>query len=274
MNFENQTLLIPGLEKTYRFMQISDCHIYVNSDENDETDYIFTEERIRDHAWQATDKTPAEMLCEALDDADREKVDAVIVAGDAVDYHSPANISFLRKEFSARTSEILYVYGNHEGSKHKKKVEPRDLYPDYDGLMPGSPDFWVRDYGELLIVGMDDSDHKLTEAQVTKLREQCARNIPILLVVHTPIAAEDVRPSVIKAWGSGADWFMLGYAPERTEGYTKEFYELVMSPDTPIKAVLAGHDHFSYSGPLPGGRMQYISAPSFTGYARMLTVRG
>lgn len=274
MNFENQTLTIKGLSKTYRFMQISDCHIYVNSDENDELDRAFTEERIAEKAWKATDKTPAEMFCEALEDADQETVDALIVAGDAVDYISPANLTFVRESFAKTKSEILYVFGNHEGGHYKKKTDPRSCYPSYDGLMPGSPDFWVKDYGELLLVGMDDSDHKLTAEQISKLKEQCARNLPILLIIHTPIASEDIREKVLKAWGSGADWFMLGYDEKRTQGYTKEFFDLVMQPDSPIKAVLAGHDHFSYSGPLPGERMQYVSAPSFTGYARMLTVTG
>ena len=274
MEIERQTLRIGGLKKTYRFLQISDCHIYVRSAENDETDRELTEERIAQNAWKPTDKTPAELFCEALTDADREAVDALLLAGDAVDYVSPGNLAFLREKFAETHTEILYVYGNHEGGHYKKKLDPRGCYPLYDGLMPGEPDFWVRDYGELLVVGVDDSDQQLTAAQVAKLREQCARGLPILLLVHTPLASEDIRDRVLQTWGSEAGWFMLGYDEARTQGATGEFFDLVMQPDSPICAVLAGHDHFAYQGPLPGGRMQYVSAPSFTGYARLLTVTG
>lgn len=274
MKFERQALKIDGLKRTYRFLQISDCHIYVQSEENDAVDRALTEQRIAENAWKPTDKTPAELFCEALADADREAVDALLLAGDAVDYFSPGNLAFLREKFAAARTEILYVYGNHEGGHYKKQLDPRGCYPFYDGLMPGSPDFWVRDYGELLIVGIDDSDQQLTAAQVEALREQCARGLPILLLLHTPVACEDIRGEVLQVWGSEAGWFMLGYDEARTQGPTKAFYDLVMQPDSPIRAVLAGHDHFACRGTLPGGRVQYVSAPSFTGYARLLTVTG
>ena len=274
MEPERQTLTISGLKKTYRFLQISDCHVYVQSAENDEVDRALTEERIAQSAWKTADQTPAELFCEALATADREAVDALLLAGDAVDYISPGNLAFLREKFAETKTEILYTYGNHEGGHYKRTPDPRGCYPFYSGLMPGAPDLWVRDYGELLVVGVDDSDQRLTAAQVAGLREQCARGLPILLLVHTPVASEDIRDEVLHVWGSEAGWFMLGYDEKRTQGPTKEFFDLVMQPDSPIRAVLAGHDHFAYQGPLPGGRTQYVSAPSFTGYARLLTVTG
>ncbi|MCQ2432892.1 MAG: metallophosphoesterase [Clostridia bacterium] len=273
MNHEFETLKIKGLKKTYRFMHISDCHIYARSADNDEVDAKQTESCLEKRSWQATDKTPAEEFSAALALADKENVDALMITGDAMDFYSPGNLQFIKNEIAGIRTEVLYAFGNHEDGHYSRKLKKEDCYPSLAPLMMGTPDFWVRDYGDLLVIGMDDSSHSFTDEQIEKLRKECERGIPVLLMIHVPVIADGVEGPAKKQWGENAvEYFFLGEGDQNKYPQTKAFVDFVNDSTTPIKAIIAGHVHIANVSTLPGGRPQYLAAPTGTAYARFLTV--
>ena len=60
-------------------------------------------------------------------------------------------------------------------------------------------------------------------------------------------------------------------AEQRPTEATKRFVDYVSS-EKQIKAVLAGHLHFSFESRLPGGMMQYVTNRGDQGMAREITI--
>ena len=271
---ENVTLSVRGLTRSYTFLHITDCHVYVSSGDDPVNDG-FCAERNAHRSWYCKDgRSPVQVF----DDMTRDIIgpasaDALVLTGDGVDFVSRANIDHLRRAFQQMKKDVFYVYGNHEGGHYNIRTNPRGSYPDYADLMGETPDFQVRDYGDLLLIGMDNSDHRVTAEQVEKLRAQIARNIPILLAVHAPFRTPSLTPEVLRAWSGQEGHFMFGYDPANTPEHSRALYDLVMREDNHIVAILAGHIHFAHTGEFTGGRMQYVAAPPFEGdYIRRLVL--
>ena len=265
----NDTVHIKGIKNSYRFMHITDSHIYVAGEDDNIEEKARNDRIIAEKSWQRYEKTPAEELIDMLVFADSQDVNAVIISGDAMDYFTPANIRFLDKCFRNTKTDILYAFGNHEGANSRNK-SCRDVYPCFAGIMPGSPDFYSVDYDEFVVAVMDDSDHEITESQLMKLKALCNEGKPVLLVMHTPIMCEGIIEPVKTYWKEETGWFLLGY-DEKNE-ITKEFYRFLMQEECPVQMIFAGHIHFANKSYLPGGRIQFVAAPSFERYARIVTI--
>lgn len=261
------TVTIPGLKNTYTFLHISDAHLaYAYPEESEYDKKMAADQAVR---WTEALVPPNEAFDDMTVYAKEIGADALMVAGDCADYISEGTVRYIKEKALASGVEMLYVYGNHEGSRYDKKTDQRSYYPMYASLMQGDPSFWVKDYGEMLIVGVDDSDKKITAEQIEKLKEQIARNIPIILLVHIPLRTEAIEEPVMKKWGTS---FMLG-TDDDTE-LTKEFCKLVKAEKSNIKAIVAGHIHFAHEGEFAPNRMQYVSAPAYNHFARIITVKG
>jgi len=266
MNIETITLTIPGLTRRYTFYHTSDCHIAHALEHESQQAKELAEKQIK--MWSRNGVTPCESLENALRTINKDSADGLLLCGDAADYMSEGCLARLKELLSRCNAEILYVCGNHERSRvEPQKAAQRAFYPSYQDMMPGSPDLWVRDFSEFLIVGVDDGDKDIREEQLAGLQRLFALNKPILLLIHIPIMTESIIPAVKEKWGdNGPDYFLLG-KPEDTP-LSRRFCEILRDPDNPIKAVFAGHIHLSHAGELAPGRMQYTSAPTFEGTIR------
>ena len=263
---DHVTLTIPGLKKTYTFLHISDAHIAVAySDDTAEDKALAEKHALR---WTNADIPPVACFEKAISCAEEVQADALFITGDCADYISDSNVKYIKEKSTSSSVEFLYAYGNHEcGDYFKPVLNPRAYYSEYASLMMGTPDFWVKDYGDLLVIGVDDSDLVITPEQLSKLKEQISRNIPIVLLLHIPLCTESIFQPVMEAWGSS---FMLG--TDEDSDTVKEFCNLVKSPDSNICAICAGHTHFSHVGEFAPGRMQYVAAACFFDYARKITL--
>lgn len=271
MNIEQTKLVIPGLTRSYTFCHISDVHVaYAYPDEPEAA-----REMAETHAqkWNPIGLLPVDALKQSLDYADEIHADGIFLCGDCADYFSGGTVSFLKERIAETETEVFYVCGNHEGADYYKKVENlRDCYPAYASLMQGTPDFWSRDFGEFLLVGMDDSDKKIRAEQLDALRKMTASGKHVILLIHIPMYTEAIAPPVRAMWGDGGtDYFTLGLKHD-TE-LSQEFCRFVKENEA-IAAVFAGHIHLAHEGEFAPGRMQYTSAPAFTGYMRVITVCG
>jgi len=271
MNIEQTKLILPGLTRKWTFCHISDVHVaYAYPDEPMEA-----RKMAETHAqkWNPIGLLPVDALDQSLNYADEIHADGIFLCGDCADYFSEGTVSFLKERIGAAKTEVFYVCGNHEGGDYYKKVEDlRSCYPAYSPLMNRAPAFWVRDMGEFQIVGMDDSDKKIHPEQLQALRSVCEQRKPVILLIHIPMYTEAIDPPVRAQWGDGGvDYFTLGLAHD-TE-LSQEFCQFVKETKE-IAAVFAGHIHLAHAGEFAPGRMQFTSAPAFTGYMRVITVCG
>lgn len=262
---ETVSVKIPGLKKSCMFLHLSDAHVAWAAPDAPEEEKALAAKQT--NAWMRNDIPPINVFETVLEEAKAENFDAILMAGDCIDYFSPDNAAFMKEHLPACGTEILYAFGNHErGCYGTPTFAPEDPYKELAPVMLGSPDFWVRDFGEFLVIGVDDSAKNISADQLQKMKDQIARRLPILLLVHIPLRTPAIEPSVMKIWGTT---FMLG--TDEDSDTTKEFCELVKSSEN-VAAILAGHIHYEHTGEFADGRIQYVSAPAFTGFLRKVIV--
>lgn len=262
---ETVSVKIPNLTKSYTFLHLSDAHVACAAPDAPEDAKALAAKQTK--AWMHGDIPPVDVFENVLAEAKDAGIDALLMAGDCIDYYSADNAAYMREHLPVCGVEVLYAFGNHEGGSYTEVIDdPKASYPALAPVMMGTPDFWVRDYGEFLVIGVDDSDQFVRPEQVEKMRGQIARGLPILLLMHIPMKTPAIEPSVMKKWGTT---FMIG--TDEDPDSTKEFCELVKSAEN-VAAVFAGHIHYAHTGEFADGRMQYVSAPAFTGYLRKVLV--
>lgn len=266
LKIENTEIHIHGLSRAYTLLHISDAHVAVAGKGDGAQALARVEKQTRQ--WSAGGISPVTTFEEILDYTEREKPDALLMAGDCVDYISAPNVAYMERRLTALQTPVLYAYGNHEGGSYDVTVpDPRVYYSEYSALMGETPDFQVMDLGDLLVVAVDDSDRRITEEQLNSFRQVFDGGKPIFLLLHIPLCTESLSPDVMRIWGHT---FMIGN--EHSTPETLEFCRMVKSPESPVQAILAGHVHFAHTGEFAAGRMQYTAAPAFEGFVRRLRV--
>ena len=99
------------------------------------------------------------------------------------------------------------------------------------------------------------------------------------MISHVPFKPESDDAFALtseEAWGGRRlYWGKDGeYYPDAN---TRDVMDYLYSDESPVKAVLCGHLHFAYEGPLTSdqsGTMQYVTAPAFLHYITVFTVTG
>ena len=260
---EKVTVRIPGLKKNYRFLQISDAHI-CHADPCEGTEAM---EKAEKHtaAWTQKEIAPRDAFEAALAYAESIKADGLFMTGDCMDYYSLGTVKCMENYLRPVKQDILYAPGNHELFAWKEAGYPAAYLP----MMGGNPAFWVKDYGQFLVIGVDDSALTVSDEQLRLLKEQFARKIPVLLLMHVPLCTEAISPSVMERWGTT---FMIGTPEDSANAHA--FCRLIRDPESPVLAVFAGHIHFAHTGEFAPGRLQYAAAPCLEKFLREIHVVG
>lgn len=255
-------LTIPGIDREYTFLHITDAHIAVAPETATPEEKAMAEARTK--FWTpGSGILPIDSFTAHLKNAEKLKADGIFLTGDGIDYQSDYNIEIMNKLCGESKVKVTYVYGNHEGG-----IDNKEFYPKYKTLMGDTPGFQVADYGSFLVIAVDDSNKVISQAQLDALKAQMERKIPIILLLHIPVRTEAIEPSVMARWGTD---FMIGTDDDRET--THAFCKMVKSEDSPVIAIFAGHVHYEHEGEFAPGKMQYTAAPAFTGYYRIIKVK-
>lgn len=271
MNFtEDITVRIPGLPREYTFYHISDAHVaYARPEDSDEAKAFAAKQTER---WNQAQIAPIDAFTQFVDAVAKEDVppDAVLMAGDCIDYTSAGNAAFMCELLPKQKTQYIYAWGNHEGGSYTERIpDGRAYYPLLSPVMGGTPDFHVHDFGEFLVVAVDDADKNITDAQTEQMKAVIKDGRPILLLLHIPLRTPANEEKIMRVWGTS---FMLGTDDDNASA--RAFTALVKSPDSHVAAIFAGHIHFSHAGEFAPGRMQYVSAPLFDRFVRRVRVMG
>lgn len=262
MDVVTDTIVIPSLKRSYRFVHVSDLHIAHSY----ETDCEEAKAEAERQSVRWTGKyTPKDALDRIIGHVNAYQPDAVFVTGDAVDYFSSSNIRYLSGEFRKMQAPVVYTYGNHESAYGYYPGAPftKSNYHFYSELTHGSPSCRRIDLDDLIIAVIDDSDKKITGEQLDFLRLLSNDGRPVLLLCHIPLKTEENEAKIMRAWGTS---FMLG--TDDDADMTRDLCAFVKSEESNIKAIFAGHIHFADTGEFAPGRFQFCAAPSFSGFLR------
>jgi len=175
--------------------------------------------------------------------------DAVLCAGDLVEYPNAATMRYIEEKTAALP--FMTVCGNHDTAAK---------FPDGYTLSAAKAEVQAMDLGDLLVLGFDDSERTITPAQLTALKEALAGDKPLIILLHIPFAVAE-NEALLRGCG---EYFRLNYdgcPPENVE-----FIELIQNHPHRIAAVLAGHLHFNHTCPVTAGLTQYVSSQGMTGH--------
>lgn len=273
MKIEETCIKISGLKNEYHFLHISDVH-FAHASEDDSIkakEYAIAKTK----QWSPTGSSSWECW-DLLEEyaKDKPQIEALVITGDFLDYYSHNCFARARERVEDFPAKVYITPGNHEVDDGvAKETDVKTYFHEYyDPLMCGNADFWVKDYEEFLLVGINNGKREITEVQLDRLKEQMKRKVPMILVMHIPLESEAVLDAIKKRWGEDEDRYFIFEGKKDQSAISKEFAELIKRPDSPVVAILAGHIHAACEGEFASGKMQYTAAPLHEKYIREITI--
>lgn len=272
LNIENTIIKLPGLKKDYHFYHVSDAHItYATINDSEEERTIMERDNL---AYSTTEgQIPPLEAWNLLRDyiVEANDADALLITGDIFNFFNLSTYQLIHNMLHDFPIETLYTPGNHEFSNPPSaQADIQQFYHDYyDDLMCQDADFWVRDFEDFLIIGINNSDHDITPSQFERFKEQAARNLPILLVMHIAVRSDSYVETIIQNWHGLNMYFLF---ENNDSVLNKEFSDFIRSSESNVAAIIAGHVHAAHQGEFAPGKMQYTAAPLYEKYVRRITV--
>lgn len=252
---------VPGIRKKV-IWHFSDIHLSVY-------DALSTEEEVRrakessegwedlrryfaeknGEAWEPEQRIPAHDHLRSLLELAKTG-DALLVAGDMSEYISPANMRLLDGAFGGFPKPWLAVCGNHD---------PADQIPEGHVYSRVRQEVQILELEDMVILGLDDSQRAVNEAQLEALEQLLAGEKPLLILMHVPFSTPENRELLAEC----GEYFRLDHPQAGPQ--VARFLELIRENAGKIVAVMAGHLHFGNVTELVPGVTQYVSSQGILG---------
>lgn len=209
----------------------------------------------------------------------------ILYTGDFCDFVSHPNLEYMRDTLGAR--DCFMAAGNHEYSLYVGEAFEDEAYKMQSFALVQSfcgndLRFASRVMHGVNFVALDNVYYDFTARQLEQLKAEVARGLPIVLMMHTPLYTQALCAHAMEelhqpcAYLVGAPEECLNaYPPDRRvqQQPTRDTLAMIdyIQSQPQIRAILAGHLHYNYEGPLPCGTMQYVTGGGFQNCAREIT---
>ena len=243
-----------GAEISFTVLHTSDTHLTLCS----ETDTAEVKEKSKKRTKRF--KNLQETKLNKAASMAKEKGYYLVHTGDIMDFPTDANIERAKAFFEA--TDCLYVPGNHEPEDKES-----DYYKKLNAAYRYDIDFYCQEINGVNFVGIDNSDHQITEEQFLKLKEVVAQGKPIILLVHAPLYTKELYDASVVDDGSAylmavpetlmKNYPAEKYAQQRADETTYAAYDYIVSRDC-IKGILCGHLHIDFETKVAGRIPQYV----------------
>lgn len=267
-----------GLEKEYRFLQISDMHLSYCDSQSSQIDinehkrfhnqwdslkvqFANDNNEFCDKRYDIEPNILFEALCShALD----FKANALILSGDIVDRLTESNIRYLKNMFSSFPMPVIYCLGNHEhmnenGDKLNQYDRLKDIIPN--------PEYTSVDFNDFELITIDNNK-PISNSQLEFLKEKIKSNKKLLLVEHKPLLLGEFGERLLDKIG---EYFFIGI--EKDTESTKEFVNLVKENSDHFIAVLCGHIHSAREYKITEDLMQISTSSGLIGACREIIIK-
>ncbi len=261
-----ETSIAVGAERPFRVLHMSDTHLTL-ADERDDERKIRLAEKRNPYFHRHTENL------RAASDYAREEGIPILHTGDLIDFVSHANLDCAR-DF-ARENDLFLVAGNHEFSLYVGEAVEDAAYREQSldkvqSCFQNDIRFSVREENGVNFVALDNSYYLVEPWQLEALKRVVDEGKPIVLMLHNPLYCEELYRYELER-NKGACAYLMAVPEEKMAGYeasryrqqkgdetTREAYEYICSQPM-IRAILAGHLHKSGEYAVNDRLTQYVT---------------
>ena len=257
-----------GAEKPFSFFHVSDTHLALADERDDERKNKLAQNRKRAHFEYAE-----EHLAQ-IERMAKGEGKTVVHTGDLIDFVSALNLDRAR-EFT-ESVDVLMAAGNHEfslyvGEAFEDAAYRAQSFDRVQAVFQNSIRFASRVVNGVNLVVVDNSYYFFDDWQLEALKVEVQRGLPILLFMHTPIYNEVYRDFLRTIQPEGAPLSLMAAPEEELGGYSEYRYRqqkadavtyeaaAYIREQPLIKAVFTGHIHKDFEAPLGKYAMQYTT---------------
>lgn len=272
MKVSVEHLTIPGLQKEYKLLFLTDTHIIVPKEGEACGE--------RYEAFCNAQGVPAmEQFPQWISYANEQKVDAVLLGGDMIDSPSEENLAFLQEQLEALQMPYLYCPGNHDWNyewDYMTENARENELPKLAPMMEGNTALHAMELGELSLVAVDDSSNQVQPSVPEEYEKLLRQGKPTILLCHIPLITQSVLGRAREVWASPVVLGAGNYGGIYPDENSQTFMEMTAKKDSPVQAILAGHVHFQDMDYYVGEKSipQYVGEAGYNGSAIMLYISG
>lgn len=275
-----------GIDQPFKILHVSDTHFSIA----DERDDLRKRALARDRAKVFEGDTPGCCMSYFKQSCDfaRQQQALWVHTGDLFDFVSEAHCD-MAPQLLSMPDDYFMAAGNHEYSLYVGEAFEDEAYKmiSFDKMQRAMPRYDLRFASRVMnnvnLIAIDNVYYDFSASALEKLKQEAERGLPMLLFFHTPIYTPELYHEIMINRGNDCAG-LLGVPVEKMQDYndyrfrqqvctpqTRKFLDYMLSLDL-IKAVFAGHLHFSYESALENGVMQYIVGGQYDNVARLITV--
>jgi len=259
------TKVTVGTEKPFRLLHISDTHITLCDERDDERKQKLAASRTKSFPYADRYLTEAEIYA-------KENNMPIAHTGDLIDFVSYQNLDRAKK-FTAE-NDVFFAAGNHEFSLYVGEAFEDEAYRNQSldkvqAAFTNDIRFFSRKINGVNLIAIDDGYYRFDLPQYEALQTEIAYGLPIILFMHNPLYEQSLYDMMGKR-GSPCAYLtstpvelMKNYSEYRFRQQNADeitWHTTRLIENCPlIKAIFTGHLHFDYEGIVAGKIPQYVT---------------
>lgn len=275
LEITEKTITVPSLTKEYTFLYFSDTHmIHLDGTESEQiTENALPRMQlfVDSEGISSADRFP-----EWIEYANEKEVDMVLFGGDMIDFPSNANLNLLKENISELKMPYVYTLGNHDWTYpwDYMTAEGRETYrPLFNDYTQNNPSASITEYGELVILSVDNSSNQMDPEALTVVDEALALQKPVIVIAHVPFSTESILEKARGVWNSPVSIGMADKGGIFPDANTFAFQEKILAEGSPVFCVLSGHVHFADESALNDNVTQIVGGAGYNGEGVLLHIR-
>lgn len=270
-----ETVVIPGVEREYKFLFLTDMHMAIKSEQNLGEQLGDADNRMAAFV-NAKGTYSSIQFAQWMKFANRSRLDGLLMGGDMIDYYSDKNVDYLYNNLKTLKIPYLYVLGNHDlYSPWNEKISRSARI--YRMFKKGNPSFQSVEFPKFMICAVDNQSYQVTEEALKGMKQAVKKAIEkkkaIILLAHVPFYTENIKSlkdASINTWGKP---LIIGEGARDTTEVTREFMKLAFAKNSPVTAVFTGDNHFYCKGNLTDHISECVIDPSFAGNGTIIKIK-
>ncbi len=281
-----KTIVNIGIAQPFQMLHITDTHI-CRADERDDLRKQQLAEK-RANVFEPEDPGATEYYYRESVQFANEHHMLLVHTGDLFDFVSEQHCE-MAKELLALPNDYFMAVGNHEFSLYVGEAFEDEAYKiqSYAKIQSAFPKynlcFSSRVVNGVNLIAIDNVYYDFSAYQLDCLKKEAEKQLPILLFFHTPIYTPELYREVTKG-NPTVPASAIGVPLELMQEYNDHrFRQQVTTPQTQkfldylyhldlVKAIFAGHLHFSHESALSNGLMQYVTGAQYQNEARIIEI--
>lgn len=265
ISFDERKVHIPELTSDYEIWFMADSHVIVENGNEDEQTKAYASERKPGFEHESGYSSDV-IFSQFIDMANEEMPDLILFGGDIIDFPSEANVEFIKSELQRLTVPYIMTYGNHDWTfpwEYMTEEGKAKYRPMLEEVMTNH----YAEFTDLTVVAVDNSSNQVEADAMESVTNVTENGKPTILLIHVPLSTEELIAKAKENWANPVTLGMQvhgGIAPNEA---STELWNMTHDDESMIKAVLAGHVHFTHEEALSDATVEIVTDAGFKGKA-------